>query len=105
MILVSNFLLRSIFGRSGRSWLRFFVVRYFLLSNVPAVLRWHHSMQDNRNGVAVNHYFLAIDYLLVLFCTSVARQYRHNERDKCDSNDSTGCPGFHRFEVPISSQE
>ncbi len=62
-------------------------------------------MQDNWNGVAVNYDFLAIDYLFVLFCTGVARQYRYHERDKCDSNDSKRCPGFHHFEVPISSQE
>jgi hypothetical protein len=62
-------------------------------------------MQDYRNGVAVNHYFLAIDYLLMLFCVGFARQYRQYERDKGDSNDSMGCPGFHQFEVPVLSQE
>ena len=103
--LVSSFQLRSILGRSGRSWLRVLAMRHFLLCNVSPVLRWHHAMQDYRKRVAVNHHFLAVDYLLVLFGAGVAREYRHCERDKCDRNDSEGYPGFHHFEVPVSSQD
>lgn len=100
-----NIELRSILGRSGRSWLRVLAVRQFLLRYMSAVLRWHHAMQDYRNWVAVNHHLLAIDNLLVLFSTGIAREYRHRHSDKCDCNDSKGCPGFHHFEVPVSSQE